>query len=303
MIIETLKAYPKTSYTAYELAEKLIERYPESLRAKRRKARYANETFFIRQLAKEIHSNFQKAQKKCSNIALANQSRPKRLFWQSHSKHFDQTDSSHARNQQQVEPSQEYNLYPDLMKYLYQKMGLYCYRIDERRSHNTRGNNGNHWLHPDIVALEPIDQNWHEAIRTCVRYGHHNSARLWSFEVKQDLTRSNVRSCFFQAVSNSSWANLGYLVTTGLKEGVEPELRILASLHGIGVLLLNKAKLSQSQILIPAQERLTVDWQSANRIIEINQDFKEYIELISIYYQTGKLRHHDWHHHKAIKKK
>ena len=40
--------------------------------------------------------------------------------------------------------------------------------------------------------------------------------KLWSFEAKLLINRSNVRECFFQAVSNSSWANFGYLVAAGV---------------------------------------------------------------------------------------
>ena len=55
---------------------------------------------------------------------------------------------------------------------------------------------------------------------------------------------------------------VGYLVATGLNNDVEPELQVLASLHGIGVLLLNTESLFDSQKLIPARERSSIDWQS-----------------------------------------
>lgn len=154
-----------------------------------------------------------------------------------------------------------------LIEFLNNDMGLYCQRIDEKRSVNSQGSGGNHWLHPDIVAMEPLDQGWDEAVRTCVRHGNDKSVRLWSFEVKKKLTRGNVRKCFFQAVSNSSWANYGYLVATSISTGVEPELQMLSSLHGIGVLLLDVEDLYNSQILIPAKEKADVDWLSANRIV------------------------------------
>nr|WP_240431962.1 hypothetical protein [Vibrio cholerae] len=110
----------------------------------------------------------------------------------------------------------EHDLYPLLIEFLNKDLGLYCQRIDERKSKNSHGNGGNHWLHPDVVALEPLDQGWDEIVRSCVRSGNHSSVRLWSFEVKKHLTKGNVRKYFFQAVSNSSWANFGYLVATGL---------------------------------------------------------------------------------------
>jgi hypothetical protein len=188
----------------------------------------------------------------------------------------------------------EHDLYPMLIEYLSTDLGIYCQRIDERKSKNSHGSGGNHWLHPDIVALETLDQGWDEAVRSCVRSGHQSSVRLWSFEVKKHLTKGNVRKYFFQAVSNSSWANFGYLVATGLDRDVENELQMLCSLHGIGVLLLNTESLFDSQILIPAQERSNVDWQSANRIVSENSDFHHYIEQVGIYNQTGKLIKSAW---------
>ncbi|MDG2809856.1 HrgA protein, partial [Vibrio parahaemolyticus] len=188
----------------------------------------------------------------------------------------------------------EHDLYPMLIEYLSKDLGLYCQRIDEKKSKNSHGNGGNHWLHPDIVALEPLDQGWDEIVRSCVRSGNHSSVRLWSFEVKKHLTKGNVRKYFFQAVSNSSWANYGYLVATGLNSDVESELQMLSSLHGIGVLILDTESLFDSQILIPAQEKSNVDWQSANRIVTENSDFHHYIEQVGIYNQTGRLIKSAW---------
>lgn len=170
-------------------------------------------------------------------------------------------------------------------------------RIDEKKSSNNRGQNGNQWLHPDIVAMQPIDKKWHELIRTCVKHGSGQNVRLWSFEVKKELTGSNIRSSFFQAVSNSSWANEGYLVATSISTNeVEEELRMLSALHGIGVILLNPENPTESEILLPARRRSEVDWQSINRILTENLDFKNFIELVSIYYQTGRIRSQDWNH-------
>ena len=54
------------------------------------------------------------------------------------------------------------------------------------------------------------------------------------------LNRSNVRESFFQAVSNSSWANFGYLVAAEVV-GADTlkELRMLYAAHGIGLIQLD----------------------------------------------------------------
>nr|WP_052646285.1 hypothetical protein [endosymbiont of Acanthamoeba sp. UWC8] len=79
--------------------------------------------------------------------------------------------------------------------------------------------------------------------------------KLWSFEVKLLINRSNVRRAFFQAVSNSSWANYGYLVAAELEgSDTKRELQILSALHGIGFILLDSKTPVESQVLIPAKE-------------------------------------------------
>ena len=290
MIIDTLKDNKDKKFTARELAKLFVERYPDELAKKRSNPRYDSEDKFIAQLAAEIGGERTlRAKQQCPNVSTREKPRPRLYYWND-----DPTVISVANTDQdkELESSEssflEHDLYPMLIEFLNKDMGLYCQRIDERRSVNTQGSGGNHWLHPDIVALEPRDELWNESVRTCVRHGNDKSVRLWSFEVKKELTRGNVRKCFFQAVSNSSWANYGYLVATSMASAVEPELQMLCSLHGIGVLLLDIEDLYNSQILIPAKEKMNVDWLSANRIVAENIDFKNYIEQVGIYHQTGK---------------
>lgn len=72
------------------------------------------------------------------------------------------------------------------------------------------------------------------------------------------------------------------------------ELRVLSGLHGIGVIKLDTGNLAESEILIPSLERADVDWETANRIAEENEDFVSYVKLVRQFYQTGELRQHDW---------
>jgi hypothetical protein len=301
MIIETLKADPERKFTARDLAKEFMVRYPAEIAEKQTNPRYDSEEKLIAQLAAEVGGQRTKAaQKACANVATRDKPRPRIYYWEPNpdnlasEEHHDDLDEPEVDTPLVSETFSEQELYPLLIEFLSKDMGLSCLRIDERKSKNSHGNGGNHWLHPDIVALEPLDQGWDEIVRSCVRSGNHSSVRLWSFEVKKHLTKGNVRKYFFQAVSNSSWANFGYLVATGLNSDVEGELQMLASLHGIGVLLLDTESLFDSQILIPAQERSNVDWQSANRIVAENSDFHHYIEQVGIYNQTGRLIKSAW---------
>ncbi len=186
-------------------------------------------------------------------------------------------------------------LYSILIDFLKTELKLYCQRIDEKRSKNSRGYGGNQWLHPDVVAMQPIDKEWNDLVRSCVKKGSGKSVRLWSFEVKKELNGASARRSFFQAVSNSSWANEGYLVATSISDSnVEQELRMLSSLHGIGVILLNPDNPSESEMVLPSKPRPEVDWQSVNRIVVENADFRDFIELVSMYYQTGIVREQEW---------
>ena len=171
----------------------------------------------------------------------------------------------------------------------------YSKRIDEKRSKNKRGPNGNKWLYPDIVALENLSTDWNREVKDCVQHYADKKTKLWSFEVKILINQSNVREAFFQAVSNSSWANFGYLVSAEIEgTGTLKELRMLSSLHGIGYMQLDTENPSESQIIIPAKEREQVNWETVNRLVEENSDFQNYIKNIKQFYQTGEVRRADW---------
>ena len=311
MIIETLKDNPTKRFTARELAAEFITRYPAEIAEKQSNPKYNTPEKLLIQLAAEIGSTpTAAAKKRCANVATQDKPRPRLYYWQANpeqaaadnelvapelaSVSVDKTATTSLATSTVTAEYSEQELYPLLIEFLHKELGLFCQRIDEKTSKNSNGSGGNHWLHPDIVALEPLDKYWDSVVKDCVRHGNDSAIRLWSFEVKKQLTKGNVRQHFFQAVSNSTWANLGYLVATGLNNDVEPELQMLASLHGIGVLILNTESLFDSQILIPARERTVIDWQSVNRIVSENADFHRFIEQVGIYSQTGKMVKSVW---------
>ena len=189
----------------------------------------------------------------------------------------------------------EADLYPLLAQYLAAEFDVYTKRIDEKRSSNRRGLSGNIWLYPDMVSLENLTRDWDRDLRDCVGEMTAPKARLWSFEVKKLLNRSNIREAYFQAVSNSSWAHYGYLVA-GRIEGADTlkELRMLYGLHGIGVIQLNVEDIAESEVLIPARFRTEVDWSTANRLCEENTDFRQFIKLVRQFHQTGEVPETGW---------
>ena len=72
--------------------------------------------------------------------------------------------------------------------------------------------------------------------------------KLSSFEIKKDLNNdSDLKKAFFQAVSNSSWANYGYLVAFDINSSLFDEMERLNQSFGIGIVEL-KANPYRSRI-------------------------------------------------------
>ncbi|SFL05799.1 hypothetical protein SAMN05216390_10944 [Lachnospiraceae bacterium KH1T2] len=146
----------------------------------------------------------------------------------------------------------------------------------EKTPHSKRGYN--EWLHPDIVGVHFPFLDYSQDTLKMKELFWDNMFKLYSFEMKVELSFSNLREYFFQAVSNSSWANEGYLVVLRLAEDEEllTELRRLNNAFGIGVIKLNPESVSQSSILLQAKENKQLDWETIDRLME-NPDFKSFI--------------------------
>jgi len=295
-VAQYLKDNTNQRFTAKDIAKAITELYPEDYIEKRENPRFISDQDFIAQVVAEIGAQKQDIIKHSLNIKWQDKPRP-RVYWyndiQTNINEQDITEKEETTKE--AKDLSEHELYPILIDYLISEHQLNCLRIDEKRSGNNLGSGGNQWLHPDIVAIEPVAQRWHQHVKTCVLQGGGQSVRLWSFEVKKVLTMGNVRKSFFQAVSNSSWASEGYLVATSISDSrVEQELRMLSALHGIGVILLSIENPSESELILPAVKRAEIDWESVNRIVEENADFKDFIDSVSNYYQTGRIRVRDW---------
>lgn len=303
IIIDFLKAKPEHKFTARDIAIWIMATYPNECDKKRKRSTATviplnDENALLNQIVAEIGSRRPRLQKKYPEIKTT-EGRPRKYYFTESS---DAAELDIVENSTQILSSnsndivfKEYNLYPILSEFLLSEHGIYSMRIDEKRSRNSHGLGGNRWLYPDLVGLENLSQDWHHEIKDCVKQYSEKKTKLWSFEVKMLINRSNVREAFFQTVSNSSWANFGYLVANEI-QGTDTlkELRILASLHGIGFIKLDSENPSESQILIMARERTDIDWNTANRLTEENKDFLNYIKLIRQFYQTNEIRPSDW---------
>jgi len=296
-VTDFLKSNAEKKYTAREIAEWVFETYPDECQAKQLRSEATknpldSDAALLQQIIREISAQRPRLQKNNENIKTT-EGRPRKYYYTEQSDADEVGESEEKSIATQTIPL-EHALYPMLIEYLNTEHGLHAKRIDEKRSTNNRGPKGNEWLYPDLVALEDLASEWSNKVTECAKQYGDKKAKLWSFEVKRLINISNVRSTFFQAVSNSSWANFGYLVAAELEEKAKKELRMLSSLHGIGFVLLDTENPSESQVMIPARERHDLDWESINRLTEANKDFSDYIDEISDFCLTGKTKEQDW---------
>ena len=149
----------------------------------------------------------------------------------------------------------------------------------------------NEWIHPDMVGFYiPLD-DWRPGVIEFNRLSDNNSLRLFSFEIKKALNKGNYRESYFQAVSNSSWAHEGYLVAAEILQDDEflSELERLASSFGIGIIHLDPKDIDGSTILYPARQKVTLDWETINKLCEQNCDFEKFIEDVKIDFESKRI--------------
>ena len=136
----------------------------------------------------------------------------------------------------------------------------------------------------------PIE-DWNPKLIELSKITDRAAIRFYSFELKKSVNRGNYREAFFQAVSNSSWANEGYLVTAEIeqRDDLLSELERLSSSFGIGIIVLDLADIDSSAILYPARERENLDWELMNKLCEQNQDFESFVENVRIDFEGNKI--------------
>ena len=294
-----LKEHPEQKFTAREISDWIVETYPDDCHQKQKRSTATitpldNTAALLNQISSEIGSQRPRLQKRHPEIKTI-EGRPRKYYFTTAT---DRAEIDRAENKGTTKTDshsvKEHDLYPVLSAFLWSELGIYSKRIDEKRSRNKQGAGGNKWLYPDLVGLDDLSRDWHGEIKDCVQQHGDKKTKLWSFEVKVLINRSNLREAFFQAVSNSTWANFGYLVAGEITGDTLKELRMLASLHGPGLIKLSADNPAESQIIIPARERNAVDWDIANRLTQENKNFLDYIRLVRQFYQTGNIRESDW---------
>ncbi|NHB31643.1 hypothetical protein EXS92_02010 [Helicobacter pylori] len=190
----------------------------------------------------------------------------------------------------------ERDLHPLLVKFLSEdpKFRLLCKTIYHEKCQKDKQGKCE-WNYPDIVGVYfPYDKDLKSKYKEqTLKFLHHTGQKrhkLFSFELKRELSLSNLKESYFQAVSNSSWANEGYLVVKNIKDkdkdDILGELGRLNQSFGIGVIKLESG-ISNSKILFSARER-EVDIPTLNMLIEQSpKDFKPFMEKINKQIEKG----------------
>jgi hypothetical protein len=219
-----------------------------------------------------------------NNIFSLTNSRPKRFYLTSlKSKiNFDKNiqEKSTSSPIKKKHSFKEIDLHPFLTYYA----SLYLKVATKTINHlNSSKSEFGEWVHPDMVGCYFPFNEWKSEVYDLSSSIGNVTISLFSFELKRELNFGNLRSSFFQTVSNSTWANESYLVAAEIsnEEEFTKELTRLSSAFGIGVIKLNIEEPDSTEIILPAKIRETLDWDTIDKLT-MNNDFTEFLTRIKI---------------------
>lgn len=132
------------------------------------------------------------------------------------------------------------------------------------------------WVHPDMVGVEFYEFQ-ESSTRSLLKTTETKEyIALYSYELKRTIDNDHqLKEYFFQALSNSSWANYGYLVAFDISEDVMEEMARLNRSFGIGVIKLSPYT-DDTIVLYPARKN-ELDYYTIDKLCRINTDFKNFI--------------------------
>ena len=147
--------------------------------------------------------------------------------------------------------------------------------------HEKSTGNDNHqkWIHPDMVGINFINLQSKSTQTLLKVINNADTFKISSYEIKKEInTDYELKKTFFQTVSNSSWANYGYLVAFEISDSLNEEIERLSQSFGIGVIEL-KANPFESKILFPSKYK-ELDIKTIDKLCKINKDFERFIEQV-----------------------
>jgi uncharacterized protein len=171
----------------------------------------------------------------------------------------------------------ERDLHILLSSYL-KNTSTYSKTIFHEQSLNSKDNHQK-WVHPDMIGIKFLNLQTKAGQIFLKAINRVDTFKLNSYEIKKEINSDyELKKTFFQAVSNSSWANYGYLVAFEISDSLTEEMERLSQSFGIGIIEL-KANPYESKILFPAKYR-DLDFKTIDKLCKINKDFEKFIEHI-----------------------
>lgn len=175
----------------------------------------------------------------------------------------------------------EEDLHIPLTKYLY-SMKIYSKTINANATDiNLKGKMK--WGTPDIVAVTFKDYINKSVLEL---FNHINlpTTELYAYELKLKLTLGTLTEYYFQALSNSGWANEAWLVAMEIDENnydeLMEEIKRLNQSFGVGVIKLDYDNPEDSEILFSAKKRNYLDIDTMHKLC-YNRQFQDFINDVN----------------------
>ena len=193
----------------------------------------------------------------------------------------------------EVSKVSEISLHPYLVKFAKERFGVYCKTINALKVSKKKDKIGK-WTNPDIVGINPAILSLTPLFQKEIeKLGLFSTKvmQFYSFEMKLKIDKSNITECYFQAVSNSSWANYGYLVVGDMDTDsvFMSNLTRLNNGYGIGIIKLDINEPQNSEIIVSAREKEVVDINFMNFLADMNTDFYDFVNNSSYVLETKKI--------------
>ena len=180
----------------------------------------------------------------------------------------------------------EEDLHIPLTKYLY-SMKIYSKTINANATDvNLKGKMK--WGTPDIIAVTFKDYI-NKSVLKLFNYINLPTTEIYAYELKLKLTLGNLTEYYFQALSNSGWANEAWLVAMEINENdidLMEEIKRLNQSFGVGIIKLNYYNPEDSEILFSAKKRNDLDIDTMHKLCN-NRQFQDFID------DVNKLLKHD----------
>ncbi|WRD69046.1 COG2958 family protein [Helicobacter pylori] len=191
----------------------------------------------------------------------------------------------------------ERNLHPFLTYMACYNENLKCYTKTIFHEGSLKSPKGmDRWLYPDMVGVRFLHAELsNENLIAFSKKFDTLPVKLVSFELKKEISVNNCRECYFQAISNSSWANEGYLVGHHIATHDPKLMDLLKRLHasfGIGVIDLRTDE-DKSAILLNAKYKEKIDYTVALELSEKNEEFSGFLKSVVDYDPKNQNRYKD----------